>query len=84
MGRMSDLHIQMTEDGFFDEQNDPSPDEMNNFVDNKDLSDKDDISIDDFSHNIKEFVDNYNQLLDTIDILQYQLKEAIDEIGDHC
>ncbi len=59
MGRMSDLHIQMTEDGFFDEQNDPSPDEMNNFVDNKDLSDKDDISIDDFSHNIKEFVDNY-------------------------
>jgi len=59
MGRMSDLHIQMTEDGFFDEQNDPSPDEMNGFVDNKDLSDKDDISIDDFSHNIKEFVDNY-------------------------
>lgn len=59
MGRMSDLHIQMTEDGFFDEQNDPSPDEMNGSVDNKDLSDKDDISIDDFSHNIKEFVDNY-------------------------
>lgn len=59
MGRMSDLHIQMTEDGFFDEQNDPSPDEMNNSVDNKDLSDKDDIFIDDFSHNIKEFVDNY-------------------------
>jgi hypothetical protein len=28
MGRMSDLHLQMTEDGFFDEQNDPSPDEM--------------------------------------------------------
>lgn len=32
----------------------------------------------------KAFVDNYNELLDTIDMLKYQLKEAIDEIGDHC
>ena len=28
MGRMSDLHIQMVEDGFYDEQNDPTPEEM--------------------------------------------------------
>ena len=56
MGRMSDIHIQMTEDGFFDEHNEPSPDEMN---DKNNLTDKNDISIDDFNHNIKEFVENY-------------------------
>ena len=28
MGKMSDLHLQMQEDGEMDEQNQPSPDEM--------------------------------------------------------
>ena len=28
MGRMSDLHLQMQEDGEMDEQNQPTPDEM--------------------------------------------------------